>query len=110
MSGHQLKYHATSVTRDLQVQNRAKIGKRSQGSQRGTKLTQVSRKADRVDTTVGASGIAAHRITSSAWKRSVGGMVRPRALAVLRLMTSSNFIGCSTGRSAGLAPFKILST
>jgi len=25
MSGHQLKYHATSVTRDLQVQNRAKI-------------------------------------------------------------------------------------
>jgi len=26
------------------------------------------------------------RITSSAWKRSVGGMVRPRALAVLRLI------------------------
>ena len=31
-------------------------------------------------------------------------MVIPRALAVLRLMTSSNFVGCSTGRSAGLAP------
>src|SRR5262245_49472634 len=29
-------------------------------------------------------------ITSSAWKRSVGGMVRPSAWAVLRLMTSSN--------------------
>jgi hypothetical protein len=28
----------------------------------------------------------------------------------LRLMTSSNFVGCSTGRSAALAPFKILST
>src|SRR2546427_11400640 len=33
----------------------------------------------------------------------------PRALAVFRLMTSSNFVGCSTGRSAGLAPFRILS-
>ena len=32
------------------------------------------------------------------------------AWAVLRLMTSSNFVGCSTGRSAGLAPFRILST
>ena len=31
-------------------------------------------------------------------------MVRPSALAVLRLMTSSNFVGCSTGRSPGLAP------
>jgi hypothetical protein len=24
------------------------------------------------------------------------------------LMTSSNFVGCSTGRSAGLAPLRIL--
>ena len=31
-------------------------------------------------------------------------MVSPRALAVLRLMTSSNPVACSTGRSAGLAP------
>jgi hypothetical protein len=37
-------------------------------------------------------------------------MVKPSALAVFRLITSSNFVGCSTGRSAGLAPFKILST
>src|SRR5438445_586451 len=35
--------------------------------------------------------------TSSAWKRMVGGIVRPRASAVLRLMISSNFVGCSTG-------------
>src|SRR6266581_9418329 len=48
-------------------------------------------------------------ITSSAWKRTVGGMVSPRARAVLRLMTSMNFIGCSTGRSAGFAPLRILS-
>ena len=37
-------------------------------------------------------------------------MVRPRALAVLRLITSSNFIGCSIGRSTCLAPLRILST
>src|SRR5262249_33579325 len=60
-----------------------------------------------------AQGIDSHppyRITSSAWKRMVGGIVSPSASAVLRLMTSSNFIGCSTGKSAGLAPFRILST
>src|SRR5262245_64389165 len=54
-------------------------------------------------------GVAAQRITSVAWKRSVGGIVRPRAFAVLRLITSSNVIACSTGISAGLAPFSILS-
>src|SRR5215471_13978904 len=48
---------------------------------------------------------AAQRITSSAWKSTIGGMVRPRAWAVLRLMIRSNFVGCSTGKSAGLAPF-----
>ena len=42
--------------------------------------------------------------------RSLGGMVRLRALAVLRLITSSILVGNSTGRSPGLAPFKILST
>ena len=39
-----------------------------------------------------------------------GGIVRPSALAVLRLMTSSNFVGSSTGRSAGFAPLRIRST
>jgi hypothetical protein len=59
---------------------------------------------------VGVPGVAAQRITSSAWNSSVGGIVRPRSFAVLRLMTSSNVVGCSTGRSAGLAPLRILST
>src|SRR5450759_2069024 len=49
-------------------------------------------------------------ITSSARASSVGGILIPSALAVLRLMTSSNLVGCSTGKSAGLAPFNILST
>src|SRR6266516_2650328 len=51
-----------------------------------------------------------HSITSSARASSIGGTSRPSALAVLRLITNSNLVGCSTGRSAGLAPLKILST
>src|SRR5262249_3143128 len=49
-------------------------------------------------------------MTSSAWNRRRGEIVRPRAVAVLRLMTSSNRVGCSTGRSPGLAPCRILCT
>jgi hypothetical protein len=51
-----------------------------------------------------------YSITSSARASSDGGTSRPSALAVLRLITSSNLVGCSTGRSAGFVPFKILST
>ena len=43
-------------------------------------------------------------MTSSAWARMDGGIVSPSAWAVLRLITSSNLVGCWTGRSAGLAP------
>src|SRR6516165_6385965 len=48
-----------------------------------------------------------HSITSSARASSVAGMVRPRAFAVLRLITSSKVVLCWTGRSAGLAPLRI---
>src|SRR6516162_3236656 len=41
-----------------------------------------------------------HSITSSAIASTPGGMVSPSALAVLRLMSSSNLVGCITGRSA----------
>ena len=51
-----------------------------------------------------------YSITSSALPNSDCGIVRPRAFAVLRLMTKANFVGRSTGRSAGLAPLRILST
>jgi hypothetical protein len=50
---------------------------------------------------VEASGLTAQRITSVAWNRSVGGIVIPRALAVLRLITNSNVMACSTGTSIG---------
>src|SRR6516164_4727595 len=52
---------------------------------------------------------AFHSITSSARASNDCGTSSPRALAVIRLMTKSNLVGCSTGRSAGFAPRKILS-
>jgi hypothetical protein len=51
-----------------------------------------------------------YSITSSALASNVGGISIPSAFAVLRLMINSNFVGCSTGRSAGFAPLSILST
>src|SRR5262249_36887438 len=45
-----------------------------------------------------------HSMTSSARSKNDSGMVRPSALAVVKLMTRSNLVGCSTGRSAGFAP------
>src|SRR5207245_3723757 len=44
-----------------------------------------------------------YSITWSARPSTGGGIFRPSAFAVLRLITSSNLVGCSTGRSAGLA-------
>src|SRR5262249_27451564 len=48
-----------------------------------------------------------HSITSSARASSVAGTSRPKALAVLRLITSSNLVDCTTGRSAGFMPLSI---
>src|SRR5207248_10621074 len=44
--------------------------------------------------------LSLHSITSSARRRCVGGLVQPQVFAVLRLIANSNFVGCSTGRSA----------
>ena len=38
------------------------------------------------------------------------GNLSPICFAVFRLITSSNFVGCSTGMLAGLVPLRILST
>jgi hypothetical protein len=51
---------------------------------------------------------APHSITSSAMASSPGGIVRPSALAVLRLITNSNLVDWMTGRSAGFSPLRIL--
>src|SRR6188508_679936 len=45
-----------------------------------------------------------YSITSSARASSVCGTLRPRTFAVLRLMISSTFVDCWTGRSAGFSP------
>src|SRR5689334_16517911 len=57
-----------------------------------------------------SSRFTAYRITLSALARMLGGIVNPICFAALRLITNANFVGCSTGRSAGLAPLRILST
>ena len=49
-----------------------------------------------------------HSMTLSARSTSPAGISRSIAAAVLRLMASSKFDGCSTGTSAGLAPRNIL--
>ena len=43
-------------------------------------------------------------MTRSARTSTLGGIVRPICFAVFRLITSSNFNGCSTGKSPGFAP------
>src|SRR5262245_17445996 len=51
-----------------------------------------------------------HSITSSAVASKDGGTLRPRALAVLRLITSSYLVGACTGRSEGFSPLRMRST
>ena len=51
-----------------------------------------------------------YSMTWSARPSTDGGIVRPSALAVLRLMISASLDGCSTGNSPGFAPFKIFAT
>jgi hypothetical protein len=55
-----------------------------------------------------AAPMATHSITSSARASRAGGTSRPSAFAVVKLMTSSNLVGCTTGNSAGLAPLRTL--
>ena len=48
-----------------------------------------------------------HLITLSARASTLGGIARPICFAVFRLITSSNFAGCSTGRLERLAPTQL---
>src|SRR6058998_2765920 len=59
---------------------------------------------------VGRVGRARYSMSWSARPSTDGGIVSPSAFAVLRLITNSNLVGCSTGRSPDLAPVRILST
>src|SRR5262249_50961366 len=48
-----------------------------------------------------------HSITSSASASNLSGTSRPSAFAVRRFMIISNFVGSSTGRSAGFSPLRM---
>ena len=54
--------------------------------------------------------IAPHSTTSSALASRAGGIARPSAFAVLRLIASSYLVGSCTGRSGGFSPFRMRST
>ena len=56
------------------------------------------------------SKMRCYSITSSARASTVVGMSRPSAFAVLRLITSSYFVGACTGRSPGFSPLRMRST
>src|SRR5262249_42713827 len=47
-----------------------------------------------------------HSMTSLASARSIGGMLRPSAFAVLRLMISSSLVASWTGSSPGFSPLR----
>jgi hypothetical protein len=51
-----------------------------------------------------------HLITLSALASTFCEIVKPLCFAVFTLIASSNLVGCSIGKSAGLAPLRILST
>src|SRR5262249_17712744 len=51
--------------------------------------------------------LRAHSITSSASESRLSEILTPSAFAVLRLITSSNLVGCKMGRSAGFSPLRI---
>jgi hypothetical protein len=70
----------------------------------------VTKQAGCSSTDQGRREATSYAITSSALTISDCGKVIPSTFAVLRLRTSLNLVGCSTGRSAGFAPFSILST
>ena len=79
---------------------RARLAGRTSGCRRAASDGAIDTTSDKTER---------YSITLSARARSVGGTVRPRALALLRLIRSSKAVGCSTGRSAGFAPLRILS-
>src|SRR5262249_42205468 len=51
-----------------------------------------------------------HLMTWFARARNSGESVSPICFAAFKLITNSNLVACCTGKSAGLAPFRILST
>jgi hypothetical protein len=51
-----------------------------------------------------------HSITSSARMSSIVGISRPSVLAVRKLITRSNLVGCTTGNSPAFSPCRMRPT
>jgi len=77
-----------------------------QGSNLSRPISAVGQK----QTFCAAAETGRYSITSSAATSSDGGIVRPIALAALRLITNSYLVALCTGRSAGLSPLRMRST
>jgi hypothetical protein len=91
--GHQLPRHFTEGAAAVPLRVDSKVAKR-----RG-RWTNFDQRA--------AQQTGRYSITSSAVVSSACGIDKPSALAVLRLITSSNLVDCCTGNSAGFAPLRI---
>jgi len=105
---HQKNGHEASYRRHraLQRWSRAKFGFREIFSVvRFSTFATLSAKSGLMH----CSKIQPHSITSSASCWRCSGISRPSALAVLRLMISSNLVGVWIGRSAGFAPLRMRS-
>ena len=84
------------ITGDNRVRGRSRQRQPEAGADAVCRRLQpVVRQGPRVMCACSQCAPHAYWITSVAWNRSVGEIVRPRAFAVLRLMTRSNFTGCS---------------
>src|SRR5262249_7930693 len=88
------------------------VGACQQTDQRYCSLLRAHRERPRTRRAAEQRGELAppHSIPSSARASSVGGISRPSAFAVFKLMTSSYFVGCCTGRSAAFSPLRMRST
>jgi hypothetical protein len=63
--------------------------------------------ADTANRTFALHQKSRYSINSSAASGSLSGTVSPRSFTVLRLIASSNVVGCGTGSCDGLAPLRI---
>src|SRR5262249_8287982 len=68
------------------------------------------RRKNRLDCRLMQCRTHSHSIISSARSRMDVGTDTPIALAVFRLRGNSKLVGCSTGKSDGFAPLRILAT
>jgi hypothetical protein len=103
--------HADDDATDAQpaAEERAEAGDHRRGAGRGVAPGAGGEHGEE-DVAAVTEVVGHHSMISSARSSTDWGIVRPSAFAVFRLITSSNLVGCSTGRSPGLAPFRIRST